>query len=243
MSQNLKNAPIAKPRPTSGPNGSIHLQAGLVLIVGAAAAVLFGGNGGNAPVDQPETRAALVRRAAPAAPLPEAPTTQLLGYVDATPGETMRTVGISAQPERRTAARVDSAAWSDAAAPTLPREPQFTAAAGPPPRAMMRPYAAHTGTPGESAERPGLTATPANAARKHVVRDGDTLGGLAEKYYGDARRFRELFAANRAVLTDPELLPIGVTLQIPAFEPTATRADAPPPTGARLVPQVLLRNP
>jgi nucleoid-associated protein YgaU len=54
--------------------------------------------------------------------------------------------------------------------------------------------------------------------RTHVVADGDTLTSLAARYLGSADRFREIFAANRQLLTTPNLLPIGATLQIPSAE-------------------------
>jgi nucleoid-associated protein YgaU len=57
--------------------------------------------------------------------------------------------------------------------------------------------------------------------RKHRVRDGDTLAGLAERFLGDAKRADELLAANREQITDPELLPIGVELVIPAAQVAA----------------------
>jgi nucleoid-associated protein YgaU len=50
----------------------------------------------------------------------------------------------------------------------------------------------------------------------HRIVDGDTLPNLAARYLGAASRADELFAANRDVLFDPKLLPIGVTLKIPA---------------------------
>jgi nucleoid-associated protein YgaU len=60
-------------------------------------------------------------------------------------------------------------------------------------------------------------ATPTDqAARSHKIVDGDTLGALAERYLGSAARAQEIFEANRNVLVDPELLPIGVELKIPA---------------------------
>jgi nucleoid-associated protein YgaU len=52
-------------------------------------------------------------------------------------------------------------------------------------------------------------------ARTHRIIDGDTLEGLAQRYLGSANRAGELFGANRDVLADPKLLPIGVELQIP----------------------------
>jgi nucleoid-associated protein YgaU len=64
--------------------------------------------------------------------------------------------------------------------------------------------------PMESA--PSLTQT----ASTHRVVDGDSLEALAKQYLGSADRAREIFNANRDVLADPRLLPIGVELKLPA---------------------------
>ncbi len=58
---------------------------------------------------------------------------------------------------------------------------------------------------------------PADLAsrRTHIVIDGDSLTKLADRYLDDASREREIFQLNREVLITPELLPIGVELQIP----------------------------
>ncbi|MEN6451915.1 MAG: hypothetical protein ABFC96_15605 [Thermoguttaceae bacterium] len=61
--------------------------------------------------------------------------------------------------------------------------------------------------------------SPIRVNRTHRIVDGDTLAGLAERYLGSAARANEIFAANRDVLLDPKLLPIGVTLRIPPSEP------------------------
>jgi nucleoid-associated protein YgaU len=52
-------------------------------------------------------------------------------------------------------------------------------------------------------------------ATTHRVVDGDTLDGLAQRYLGSPARAQELFDANRDVLSDPRLLPIGAELKIP----------------------------
>jgi nucleoid-associated protein YgaU len=64
--------------------------------------------------------------------------------------------------------------------------------------------------------------------RRHRVVDGDTLAQLAQKYLGDERRYLEILCANREVLTDPNLLPIGAELIIPAGdgEPGVSVAQA-----------------
>lgn len=49
----------------------------------------------------------------------------------------------------------------------------------------------------------------------HIVRNGDTLEKLAERYLGDAGRALELFDLNRDQLANPHLLPIGAELRIP----------------------------
>lgn len=79
-------------------------------------------------------------------------------------------------------------------------------------------------------------------SRQHVVRDGDTLGGLAERYYGDVRRYQELYDANAAQLANPDVLPIGATLVIPppAGGPSSPTTD---PPGARLLPRIEIRPP
>ena len=54
------------------------------------------------------------------------------------------------------------------------------------------------------------------SGRTHVVVDGDSLAKLAERYLGRCRRSDdEIYRLNRDVLASPELLPIGVELQIP----------------------------
>ena len=61
---------------------------------------------------------------------------------------------------------------------------------------------------------PVTTATD-DEPRRHKIVDGDTLPALAERYLGSAARANEIFDANRDVLPDPELLPIGAKLKIP----------------------------
>jgi nucleoid-associated protein YgaU len=52
--------------------------------------------------------------------------------------------------------------------------------------------------------------------RTHIVVDGDSLSRLAGRYLDDPRRSREIFEANRGVLSGPDLLPIGAELVIPS---------------------------
>jgi nucleoid-associated protein YgaU len=53
-------------------------------------------------------------------------------------------------------------------------------------------------------------------ARRHKIRDGDTLESLSLRYLDDEGRSSEIYDANRSVLNDPALLPIGAELTIPS---------------------------
>jgi nucleoid-associated protein YgaU len=64
------------------------------------------------------------------------------------------------------------------------------------------------------------------AATTHRIVDGDTLEGLAQRYLGSPARAREIFDANRNVLTNPRLLPIGVELKIPSTDAQPSRPQA-----------------
>ncbi len=56
---------------------------------------------------------------------------------------------------------------------------------------------------------------------RHTVEDGDTLTQLAVRYLGRADAYWRIYEANRDVLTNPDLLPIGAVLEIPP------RSDSP----------------
>ncbi len=71
----------------------------------------------------------------------------------------------------------------------------------------------------------GQPAPPRKPVKKHTIHDGDTLESLAVRYLGDAQRAGDILAANRDVLSDPQLLPIGVAIVIP---PNAAAAAGDP---------------
>lgn len=49
----------------------------------------------------------------------------------------------------------------------------------------------------------------------YVIKKGDTLSGLAMKYYGNAREYQRIFEANREVIRDPNLIYVGQKIRIP----------------------------
>ena len=56
---------------------------------------------------------------------------------------------------------------------------------------------------------------PEPTQRIHIVQKGDTLSSISAKYYGSARQWRKILAANRDNLPDPNRLIPGTKLIIP----------------------------
>jgi phage tail protein X len=64
----------------------------------------------------------------------------------------------------------------------------------------------------------------------HRIIEGDTLPRIATQYLGSPERYREIYEANRDVLQHPEILPIGVELQIPPVSlPKTDSLEVPTP--------------
>lgn len=80
-------------------------------------------------------------------------------------------------------------------------------AAGMSPLNQFNPPAGNIGTIG---------TTAASEHRFHDVIAGDTLSGLAKKYYGDASMYNRIFEANRDQLNDPDKIKVGQRLKIPS---------------------------
>jgi len=56
----------------------------------------------------------------------------------------------------------------------------------------------------------------------YVVRAGDSLSAIAQKFYGDANRWKEIWEANKDKLPDPNLITVGQELRIPGHIGTAS---------------------
>ena len=50
----------------------------------------------------------------------------------------------------------------------------------------------------------------------HTVVAGDTLSKLAKAYLGDAKRYMEIFNANKDTVANPDVIKVGQRLNIPA---------------------------
>lgn len=58
---------------------------------------------------------------------------------------------------------------------------------------------------------------PEPEAQYHDVVSGDTLSGIAKKYYGEAGKYMVIFEANKPMLSDPDKIYPGQKLRIPAI--------------------------
>jgi nucleoid-associated protein YgaU len=66
-----------------------------------------------------------------------------------------------------------------------------------------------------SAQSGGKVSQAIPAGRRHTVKEGDTLTGIAEQYYGDSRQSDVILQANRDVLQSADDLTPGTRLVIP----------------------------
>lgn len=65
-------------------------------------------------------------------------------------------------------------------------------------------------------ERGGQDATNMTNMRTYTVKSGDSLSAIAQSEMGDAKRWPELYAANKdAVGKNPDLIHPGLELKIP----------------------------
>ena len=93
--------------------------------------------------------------------------------------------------------------------------------------AALRLWPEHAGALERLRSREKITAVHQT---RHVVQKGETLTNIAEKYYGDYKKFKLLAAYNQ--LADPTRIKIGQLILIPAVGAgTATAAGGPAPAG------------
>jgi LysM repeat protein len=57
------------------------------------------------------------------------------------------------------------------------------------------------------------------ASRTYTVRAGDTLAGIAQRFYGNPEDWRWLFHVNRSKISNPNLIYVGEVLRIPHDPP------------------------
>jgi nucleoid-associated protein YgaU len=87
---------------------------------------------------------------------------------------------------------------------------------------------------------PVASMAPAEpAASTYVIRDGDDLATISSRFYGHPAAAAALWSANRDVIPNPDLLPIGTAIRLPppwtmpggaASTAAGVRSIEPPPT-------------
>jgi LysM repeat protein len=69
--------------------------------------------------------------------------------------------------------------------------------------------------------------TAAPTASTYTVRPGDTLSAIAARSYQDPSRWQWIYQANRATISNPNIIYVGQTLTIPYYAPSGTTAYTP----------------
>ena len=62
---------------------------------------------------------------------------------------------------------------------------------------------------------PEAPAEPEEKAEIYEIVSGDTLGGIAKKYYGKGSAYMKIFEANRDIIDDPNKISPGQKIRIP----------------------------
>jgi nucleoid-associated protein YgaU len=94
-------------------------------------------------------------------------------------------------------------------APTSPTAPLAPL----PPLSATSPQLSSKTSPPTGTQRTAVAQRPAQ--RTYTVQAGDNLVDLARKYYGDGRRYENIYEANRRVMHNPTDLKPGMVLVIP----------------------------
>ena len=69
-------------------------------------------------------------------------------------------------------------------------------------------------TSGSSSAATPSTKAPPNT---YTVQKGDSLSKIAKQQYGDAKKWKAIFEANRDQITNPDLIHPGQVLKIPSL--------------------------
>jgi nucleoid-associated protein YgaU len=60
-----------------------------------------------------------------------------------------------------------------------------------------------------------ITVADNSVYHRHVVKSGESLSKIAKHYYGDAMKYKQIFAANTNILSNPDVIHPDQVLVIP----------------------------
>jgi nucleoid-associated protein YgaU len=98
----------------------------------------------------------------------------------------------------------------DAPKPQAPSPKESAAAKPAAPVAAERKLA-----PTAAKTAPTPTPAPKSGPQEYIVKSGDTLARVAEKYYGNMMKWPKIYEANRQTLKNPDYVFVGQKLIIP----------------------------
>ena len=127
---------------------------------------------------------------------------------------------INDQPAAQTYPRIETLEPQPLAMPADEAQdsPVSLASEAPPASAPKSPSTSpsHTFSPQQPIRAlPTKPTAPSSVNRRHLVVKGDTLFNLAQKYYGNQARWRDIYAANRDQLPSENSLRLGMEIRIP----------------------------
>jgi LysM repeat protein len=82
-------------------------------------------------------------------------------------------------------------------------------------------------TVAERAHTEALVRQTQPASRTYIVSPGDTLSGIAQRFYGDPADWPSIYHANAAEIANPNEIYVGEKLQIPSDPPANAASYAP----------------
>ena len=70
---------------------------------------------------------------------------------------------------------------------------------------------------GSTSAPAGMSPPRTAQAETYTVKSGDSLSKIAQHQYGDGKKWRAIFDANRDLITNPDLIYPGQVLKIPSI--------------------------
>ena len=127
-----------------------------------------------------------------------------------------------AQPAPAPAAKKAQPAPAAKPAPAPKAQPAPAAKPAPAPKAQPAPAAAKPAPAPKAQPAPAPAAKTQNADKslppsvEHVVKTGDSLWKISQKYYGSGSQWNRIYEANKTALKNKDFLEPGTVLVIPA---------------------------